>query len=108
MAFADTESLEGRLGFTLENRMTDIGGADLRIYGEANLVHEFLDPAVTTIAGTPLSLDQEKTSWELGGGLQYGQQNFGWQGWAEVNYRDTFGGDGEQTWKGTAGVAYRF
>ncbi len=120
--FTDTESLEGRIGTTLEYTTVMNGvipaamsssvsnsAMPVRLYGEFNVVHEFLDSPAAIVGGTALDLGFEETGYEVGGGLEIGEKGGGLAYWVEGDYRAPFDiGDGIQSWAVTGGVAYRF
>ena len=107
-AFSDASSLEGRLGATFEYTPM-VNGSAARVYAEFNIVHEFLDNPVATVAGTPLALAFEDTGYEVGGGIEIGQKTQGLAFWVETDYRAPFdSGDGIDSWSVTGGAAYRF
>lgn len=110
VSISDADSLEGRVGATFEYMPETDGGSKTRFYVEANLVQEFLDEPVTKIAGTPLSLAYEDTSYEVGVGVQWGVKGKdSVTVWAEADYRTAVSSDdGPDTFAATAGLAYRF
>ena len=66
------DSLLGRLGLSLDRDwMTADAGGQGKIYGVANLTHEFLDGSRVDVSGTPISQRAERTWGGLAAGASY-------------------------------------
>ncbi len=103
-SFSNADSLEGRLGSTLAYMVNP----NTRIYTRANIVHEFMDSPVATVAGTPLTLGLDDSGYVVGGGAQWSNTAATMALWAEGDYRAAFNNDGVNTWSAVGGVALKF
>ena len=105
----DTEhAAEGRIGLGFEADAGIVAGQSLALTGIVNLWQNFDDPALTFIAGQPLSLDQSGGSVEAGLGFAWGKKGSPFELYGEASYREAIRGDGEEVWNATVGAKIAF
>lgn len=104
------DSLLGRLGLSLDRDWTGASaGGQGRIYGVANLTHEFLDGSRVDVSGAPISNRAERTWGGLAAGASYAWGAGRYQVYGEGSIETSLShfGDSYAAY-GSAGVRMRF
>lgn len=113
VALGDGDSLMGRAGVRVENRVSwrneASGDSHLQVYGIANLTYQFLNGTSVDVAGTSLTQNNKRLWGEVGLGANHAW-NDKWSLYGEVNYASALssGAGDNYTVKGTAGARYRW
>ncbi|HEY9237177.1 MAG TPA: autotransporter outer membrane beta-barrel domain-containing protein, partial [Phenylobacterium sp.] len=110
VAADEGDSLLARLGLAIDRDWTvTASGAEGRVYGLANLTHEFLDGSRVDVSGTPLANRAEPTWGGLAAGASYGWGAGRYLVYGEASAETPLSGFGDSyAVSGTAGFRMRF
>ncbi len=104
------DSLLARLGVSLDRDWADVNtDGKGRLYGLANLTHEFLDGSRVLVSGTPIASRAERTWAGLAGGASYAWGAGRYLVYGEASAETPLSGVGDSyAVSGTAGLRVRF